>query len=66
MRFLCLATVNERRCEKIVRNNVSEEDASKQEMLQKCRQYYRDNISELRNIDEFDKTYIRTLKKKSG
>ena len=45
---------------KIVRNNILEEDASKQEMLQKCREYYRDNTRELKNINEFEQNYTRS------
>jgi len=30
---------------------------AKQEMINQCRQYYRGNIEELKNIDEFERTY---------
>jgi tetratricopeptide (TPR) repeat protein len=42
---------------KMPRNNASEERVSKQEILQKCREYYRDNKNEMKNIDEFDRKY---------
>ncbi|UJR16695.1 hypothetical protein I4U23_003595 [Adineta vaga] len=42
---------------KIPRNNDSEEFISKREMLQQCREYYRDNETHMKAIDNFDQCY---------
>jgi len=37
--------------------NMPKTDAAKKSMVNTCRDYYRGNLTELKNIDDFDKTY---------
>ena len=38
-------------------HNEKDLDLAKGEMLSKCREYYRGNVKEMKNIDEFERTY---------
>ncbi|CAF0720494.1 unnamed protein product [Rotaria sp. Silwood1] len=42
---------------KIVLQNMPKSDGAKKTMVSTCRNYYRGNLTELKNIDDFDRTY---------